>query len=87
MLIDRRRGNEDDACSMSSNLRMRDDLDQIVLVLGKWDMLLVRCVLQRGVIGSKEDGLGGSVLVQTHYVSFPAPFTFNIQGGRAITDS
>lgn len=57
MFIDWRRGNENDPWLMSYHERVRDDGLQILLEVIDGNMLFVRSLGQRRIIGTKEDEL------------------------------
>jgi hypothetical protein len=57
MLVNGRWSHQDDTRVMSNDLRMGDNLLDIGAVLGKRDVLLVRSVWQRCIVGSEEDDL------------------------------
>jgi hypothetical protein len=61
VLVDRRRGDQDNARVVGHNLRVTDDLLQIGLVLLKRDVLLVGCIGEGSIVGAKKDSLSPSV--------------------------
>ena len=60
MLIDRRRGDQNDVRVVSRDLWVSNDFLQVGLVLIQWNMLVIRSAWERSIIGAKEDGLSRS---------------------------
>lgn len=60
MLVDRRRGDQNDARVVSRDLWVGNDFFQIGLVLLQRNMLLVGSAWERSIIGAKENGLSQS---------------------------
>jgi hypothetical protein len=67
MLIDRRRGDQDDTRVVSYDLGVSDDFFQVGLVLLQWDVLLVGSIWEGSIVGAEENGLLGSVACSTDF--------------------
>jgi len=61
MLVDRRRGDQNDARIVSYDLWVSGDLLQVGLVLLQRNMLLVGSIWEGSIVGAEENGLSGSV--------------------------